>query len=530
MQPEVKMDMEDCSGSRKRRHEGSASAPQKTSLELLKLVETPSFEELSRRYPEFLEAWTHVQHSQHQARNTKMVFSSCVTQEFSLALTRGLLHWYFQLRLPHLPSHHLCPPIPNRFFHLHWIQSYLLPSLRQGRIAYPSAFPQTHCGLDLGVGASCIYPLLAVQAFQCNMAGTEVDPEALKIARENVEANQLQHKIHLVEVIPSHSQVPSSPPGGPLTRAMQAWNPQHSLDFVMTNPPFYDPNDEAAKNPRTGDGRARAGMTASEGIYPGGEVGFVLDMIADSLRGDNAARMSSLWYSCMLGKKSSLVKLQKILIHVLGPAHVEATEYGPGQYTRWFLAWTLGKPATTALSASVEQTVSPFTVFIQEDNMEESSEAFASASGVSALSEVANRMISFFDSSPGGWHLVTTATSSGSFVTLKTRERVPLVISSFVDESEPNATLPHVILEALKGRDNSQFLPDEGHFVILATLRPSNQNVNAVTVQLACYRHSTRGLRAIEKIRNGMEAEICRTNRKWRRLFQRQVQQAMQIN
>lgn len=490
-------------------------------------METPNFEELARKYPVFSEAWKHIQHTQHQAKS-KAHFSSCITEEFSVALTRGLLHSYFDLRLPHLPSHHLCPPVPNRFFYLHWIQTCLLPSLKQGRIESTPISPQTHCGMDLGVGATCIYPLLAVKAFRCNMVGTDIDADALSTAQANVEANQLQDKIKLFKVAPSSSQLPSSPPGGPLTRALQAWNPQQRqqrLDFVMTNPPFYDPSEEATTNPRAGDGRARTAMTSSEGIYPHGEVGFVLDMIADSLRGNDANRMSSLWYSCMLGKKTSFVKLRKLLTHLLGPAHVEATEYGPGQYTRWFLAWTLAQPLATASEArTAVHNQDSFTVSLQEQELQPSNNSFATSNAAVALSEVANRISTFCDSSPGGWQLAT-ATSAGPITTVEIRESMPLAISSFVDESEPNAVMPQILLDALQGQDNSQFLPTEGHFIIHATLQLSNQNSNVVNVQLACYRHSTRGLKAIEKIRNGMEAEVCRTNRKWRRILQRQVQQ-----
>ena len=87
---------------------------------------TRNFEELARRYPEFLEAWKDVQDKQHQAAKGKANFSSCTTQEFSITLARGLLHAYFDLRLPHLPSNHLCPPVPNRFFYLHRIDTHLL--------------------------------------------------------------------------------------------------------------------------------------------------------------------------------------------------------------------------------------------------------------------------------------------------------------------------------------------------------------------------------------------------------------------
>ena len=90
--------------------------------------------------------------------------------------------------------------------------------------------------------------------------------------------NQLDDKIRLVAVPPSHAQDPSNTPeGGPLAHALQTWNnPSIRLDFVMTNSPFYDPNSMEHEIPRAGDGRARTAMTDSEGDYPNGEVGFVV--------------------------------------------------------------------------------------------------------------------------------------------------------------------------------------------------------------------------------------------------------------
>jgi 23S rRNA A1618 N6-methylase RlmF len=508
---------EDSSSSRKRRHPDSSTSTPKNSLELLKLVESPNFEELCRRYPEFEAAFRQVQQKQHEAKS-KAFFSSCVTPEFSIALSRGLLHSYFDLRLPHLPSHHLCPPVPNRLFYIHWIQSHLLPLAKQSidNGSQSGDVGLSNWGMDLGVGASCIYPLLAAKVFHCNMVGSEIDVNSLAVAQANVQANKLDNLIKLIAVSPSHSQEPSSPPGGPLQRALEASQQPlrvlpSRLDFVMSNPPFYDTNSIEHLEPRAGDGRERTPMTDSEGIYPDGEVGFCMDMIADSLQ----ARRSSLWYSCMLGKKTCLTKLHKLLVHMLGPAHVETTEYGPGHWTRWFLAWTLERQLGCAPLARIQHAKDSFQVTLVGEP------------GQLPVAQVAQRIEEFCGSSPGGWHLTATTLWSGGLAKVKITESTPLVVSSFVDESEPNVSLPPALIEALKGQDNNQFLPLEGHFVIYVTVQPTN-NANAVSANLACYRHSARGLKAIEKIRDGMEAEVCRTNRKWRRILQRQEQEQNQ--
>eukprot|EP00980_Cylindrotheca_fusiformis_P015572 scaffold4447_cov120-Cylindrotheca_fusiformis.AAC.5 len=501
---------EENSTSRKRVHPDSASVSvSRSSTDILALVENPNFEELARHYPSFQKAWNDARQKQKDSKARKS-FSSCVSQEFTVTLTRGLLHAHFNLQLPHLESNHLCPPVPNRFFYLHWIETCLLSKGDRAQ--------RMNSGIDIGTGSTCIYALLAARFFGFRMVATEIDRDALDLAKLNVAANQLDDKIFLLEVAPSHSQQPSLPPGGPVTRALTAISgisQNQRFDIVMTNPPFYDPAAMEHCTPRVGDGRDRTSMTVSEGSYPNGEVGFVTEMIADSLQ----ARQSAIWFSSMLGKKTSLVKLKRILIHLLGPGHVETTEYGPGQYTRWFIAWTFRRPSAFAPAAlSSNPSMDRFEVVLDGSN-----------NAHQALNEVASRISVFCQSSPGGWHLAARQlplpTSHVPKLMLQVQESSVPQITSFVDESESNIVIPPLILDALQGRDNSEFLPPEGHFVIQVLLEQTMSNEKAairVNVQLACYRHSSRGLKAVEKIRSSIEGEVARTNRKWRRIRQRQ--------
>lgn len=492
---------------RKRAHPDSAAVTvTRSSAQVLALVENPNFEELSRQYPSFQKAWNDTRQKQKESK-ARSSFSSCISQDFTISLTRGLLQAYFNLQLPYIESNHLCPPVPNRFFYLHWIDTHLLNGDRTQRL---------NLGMDIGTGATCIYPLLAAKFFNYGMAASDIDKEALALAKLNVTVNQLEHKIHLLEVDPSYSQQPSLPPGGPIERALRACggvSPEQRFDFIMTNPPFYDPESMERSAPRAGDGRDRTLMTVSEGCYPNGEIGFVTEMIVDSLH----ARQSALWFSSMLGKKTSLLQLKKLLVHVLGPAHIEMTEYGPGQYTRWFLAWTFRRPSAFAPAAIVRNTnKDTFSVVVDEGS-----------SAQHALNEVASRIRVFCQSSPGGWHLTAQQLPMPNSCTpklmIQIQETNVIQIKNFVDESEGNISVPHLILEALQGRNNSDFLPSEGHFVVQVGLEPAmnfGQAAMCVNVRLACYRHSSRGLKAVEKIRSSMPGEVSRTNRKWRRSLQ----------
>ncbi len=544
--------------SRKRRHvdsatnddascDGSFETLQRRSLDTLERAQSTNFEELARQYPNFRTAWAATKSAQRERRHAS--FSSCVTQDFSIQLTRALLQALFRLKLPYLDEAHLCPPVPNRFFYLHWIHTKLLP------VSWAAGNDITRSrGLDIGAGASCIYSMLAARFFRSTMITSEIDPKSVCLARANVQANHLSSMITILQVPPSFSQQQLQQQtnirsiGGPLQRSIEGWfhhrqensvpnngtSTDLTLDFVMTNPPFYDPSSMEISTARVGDGRARTNMTVSEGNYPGGEIGFVIEMIEDSLRmssNQNSCSFHASWYSSMLGKKTSLVKLQKLLLHLLGPAHIETTEYGPGHYTRWFLAWSLRQPPIDAPGALCDASEKDsFKVLLEEPALPEI-----------ALEEVVNRISTFCDSGPGGWDLSATnvqITKTGTAV-FRLLENMPPSVETFVDENQNGMNIPESILNVLRGRNNSEFLPEEGHFMIqveLMATTPIQQSVSTVAVslvlgvdvRLTCYRHSLRGRKAVDKMRNGLEGEVCRTNRKWRKIRQRENQQQQQ--
>ena len=89
---------------------------------------------------------------------------------------------------------------------------------------------------------------------------------------------------------------------------------------------------------------------------------------------------------------------------------------------------------------------------------------------------------------------------------------------------EENEQLPERVMNGLTPDMLSllsakSWLPEEGHFVL--QLRVSKLN-SSVSVQVDTYEHSRFGARCIEAITRRMEGEVCRTNRRWRRLLAKQ--------
>jgi 23S rRNA A1618 N6-methylase RlmF len=495
---------------------------------------TPNFEELARRFPDFGRAWKAVHQAQVESGGS---FGSHVTQDFSVALTKALLHIHWGLTLNHLPLHHLCPPVPNRYFYVKWIQGDLLPLLASANYFQPIRFLQK-TGLDIGTGATAIYPLLFVSSSAkqpYRIFATDVDVDSVQLAAGNVQDNRLGSSIQIHQVAPTDSQQRQERrdgiggksdqrhdevPVGPLRRSLEHLPRGTALDFCMTNPPFYDDTvDSERTNPRAGDQRNRTAMTVSEGSYPGGEVGFVVDMIVDCLVLFARHHSTPGWSSCMCGKKTSLVHLQHIVTALLGPGHCQATEFGPGHLTRWFLAWTLERPQIRSPLAKVDGF--EFDVEFDSDNQ-------AAMDGNNCCVERVTGRIQDYCRTLPGWELavdVTPANGSTGQQWLQIRE-----VSPSRDCWNEDGAFPAVIQRALGlvGSDRRmELLPPQGHFLLDVTLTP--QPLTVVQVQVTVYQHSAYGKKAADKIKSQLQVEVCRTSRRWRRKLQRErEEQSMQ--
>lgn len=88
-----------------------------------------------------------------------------------------------------LPKDRLCPPLPNRLGYLAWLRRL---------VALDDKVPFSIKGLDIGTGASCIYPFLGSSLYNWNFIGSDIDAVGLSHARENLTRNPLlEAKIEL---------------------------------------------------------------------------------------------------------------------------------------------------------------------------------------------------------------------------------------------------------------------------------------------------------------------------------------------
>ncbi|MDC1022254.1 RlmF-related methyltransferase [Schleiferiaceae bacterium] len=201
-------------------------------------------------------------------------------------LNKSLLKWRFNLNWS-LKEGHLCPAVPGRLDYLLNVQD-LIPQIEGRRIKM----------LDLGTGASLIYPLLATAAFNWECVGTEIDKEAITYAKGLIRMNSNMRgtKVRRQEF---KSQL--------LKGIMQK---DDQFDVLVCNPPFYKTKSEAfaanAKKNKNLHGNEKVahnfGGSPNELWYKGGEEAFLKKLASESAEYKNQI----LWFTSLVSKKENL--------------------------------------------------------------------------------------------------------------------------------------------------------------------------------------------------------------------------------
>ncbi|KAG8417944.1 hypothetical protein J3458_005394 [Metarhizium acridum] len=235
-----------------------------------------------------------------------------------MQLTKTLLKLDFGIKLE-LPDDRLCPPVPNRHSYILWLKDLLDTS------SYNEPGRKL-TGMDIGTGASCIYPLLGCAQRPWSFVATDIDHKSLKWAKRNVEINDLSSRVNVVARSPGSSLIPLD------ELALE------SIDFTMTNPPFYMSEEDLLSSAKKKQRPPYTACTGSktEMVTPGGELAFVVCMLEESC----ALRARVQWYSAMFGFLSNLVDFIEQL-RSSGIENYAVTEFVQGNKTRrWAIAWS----------------------------------------------------------------------------------------------------------------------------------------------------------------------------------------------
>jgi len=204
-----------------------------------------------------------------------------------------------------LPPSALCPAIPGRADHVHAVADLLIGDdgeVRRGESVNV---------LDIGVGASCIYPILGRHEYGWKFVATDADETALRSAKSIAQANSF-----LADAVEFRLANHSSD----ILRNVVL--PGDRFDLTLCNPPFYASEEEASaanrrkrrglsgKDRPTAKGEARNfGGRSMELWCEGGERGFIRRMIEQSAE----VRDRCAWFTTLVSKKGALQSTERAL-------------------------------------------------------------------------------------------------------------------------------------------------------------------------------------------------------------------------
>ncbi|KAH8681718.1 hypothetical protein BX600DRAFT_392618 [Xylariales sp. PMI_506] len=251
-----------------------------------------------------------------------------------MQLTKTILKQHFGLEVE-LPEDRLCPPVPNRHNYVLWLKDLLDSSSSTYADTYEPERNVT--GLDIGTGASAIYPLLGCVQRPWSFIATDIDPKSLSYARRNIEKNELGPRVQVVERSEKDPMIP-----------LDELNLTH-IDFVMTNPPFYSSDSELLELAKQKSQPPNSACTGApnEMVCDGGEVGFSKRILKESLVLQDRVQ----WYTTMVGKRTSLDTIVDLLKeHKIN--NYAVTEFIQGSKTRrWAVGWSYSNRRPNASAA-----------------------------------------------------------------------------------------------------------------------------------------------------------------------------------
>jgi 23S rRNA (adenine1618-N6)-methyltransferase len=184
--------------------------------------------------------------------------------EALIQLNIALFDHYFEIKWK-FPCNgkYLIPRLPIRLKYLCWI-SELLPRIPEFQSNQEKT---TFDGIDIGTGANLVLPLLGKSVFNWKFLGTEINKSSLKQATKILSKNPgFESRIELRKVESGFLK-------GVVSKKTEQFR------FLCCNPPFYS-------NKKQKELIEKKNFTGAshEIYYKHGEVGFIFDIIKESLK------------------------------------------------------------------------------------------------------------------------------------------------------------------------------------------------------------------------------------------------------
>jgi 23S rRNA (adenine1618-N6)-methyltransferase len=237
-------------------------------------------------------------------------------------LNTALLFKHYGITFWDFPDTNLCPPIPGRVDYVHHVADLLKSSGTTKDIQV----------LDIGTGASCIYPILGYAEYNWNFVGTDIDQKSLQFADKIIKKNKLEDFIDL-RFQKEESQILKG-----------ILNEGDGFSVSICNPPFYKSEMEASgATTRKLKGLNKFNKkvvrnfsgTYNELCYKGGEKAFIHNYLYESSLFKNNCK----WFTTLVSKKD-LVKGMHVSLKKLGATDVKTINMAQGNKLSRIVAWT----------------------------------------------------------------------------------------------------------------------------------------------------------------------------------------------
>lgn len=236
------------------------------------------------------------------------------------ALNTALLKTYYNISFWNFSDENLCPPIPGRADYIHHLNDLISTT---NNSEYKTI-------LDIGTGATCIYPLLGNAIYNWKFVGTDIDDNSLNNAQEIINNNHLNSFIKLRKQ-PNNANILT----GIITE-------NDVFTATMCNPPFYGSQYEAIEaNLRKLKGlgidktvRNFSG-NQNELWYKGGEKAFLHNYLYQSTFFKNQC----CWFTSLVSKKENVKSMYESL-NKLKATKIKTIEMNQGNKITRIIAWS----------------------------------------------------------------------------------------------------------------------------------------------------------------------------------------------
>ena len=261
-----------------------------------------------------------------------------------LALNTALLKSAYQINDWQLPANALCPGVPGRLDYLHYLAD-LLAEYNDIKLTENKKIK----ALDIGTGASAIYPILGVVEYAWQFVASDISAPSLANVNKIIANNtglqgQIDCRLQADKDCIFHGIIQAN----------------EYFTFTLSNPPFHRSQQEASQGSikkqqnlmKAAKGKEQQksvktlnfGGQNAELWCEGGEVKFIRNMIRDS----KAFRSQVLWFTSLVSKKDSLSAL-KLSLKKAKVSQIKILKMVQGQKVTRVICWSFLSPSAQQL-------------------------------------------------------------------------------------------------------------------------------------------------------------------------------------